>query len=233
MGYMRIFYVDYENVMDIGLNGIAKLTSEDTVKIFYSEDAQRMSLGTHRRIIESKAVFAYQKLSPDMKTLKNALDFLIIHELEATMKSDKSSEYFIVSKDTDFDRFIEEKQKKKYKIKRIAEVCQVSATDGNKLLIPIQNKSSIDANVNRIKENIAKKKTEQENGRKKKEQVVRSYIGRDLKDYSEWREYIVEAYMESKSKQELNNKLQQIFENEAVSEILTALKNLIKDMPGR
>lgn len=46
---MRFFYVDYENVMDSGLNGIAKLTSSDTVKIFYSEDAQRLSFGTHRR----------------------------------------------------------------------------------------------------------------------------------------------------------------------------------------
>lgn len=54
---MRIFYIDYENVMDSGLNGIAKLTDSDTVKIFYSENAQRMSFGTHRRIIESKAVF--------------------------------------------------------------------------------------------------------------------------------------------------------------------------------
>ena len=213
---MRIFYVDYENVMDSGLNGIAKLTSEDTVKIFYSEDAQRISFGTHRRIVESKAVFAYQKISPDMKTLKNALDFLIIHELEATMKLDKSTEYYIISKDTDFDGFIEEKLKKKYKIKRITEVCQVSLTDMNKELKPIQNNNIHNSNSNIVKENIAKNKTEQENVRKKKEQTIRSYIGRDLKEYNECREYIIEAYMESTSKQELNNKFQQIFDNETV-----------------
>lgn len=226
MENMRIFYVDYENVRDKGLNGIAKLTSKDTVKIFYSEDAQRMSFGTHRRIIESKAVFAYQKLSPDVKTLKNALDFMIIHELEAIMKSNKSSEYYIISKDGDFDGFIEGKIKKKYKIKRIDEVCQVFAIERNKESKSVQNKNI--NNANRIK-----KKIEQENGRKRKEQIIRSFIGRDLKEYNEWREDIVEAYVEATSKQELNNMLQQTFDNESVSEILFAIKNLTKDMPGR
>lgn len=131
--YMRIFYIDYENVMDSGLNGIAKLTASDTVKIFYSEDAQRMSFGTHRRIIESKAVFTYQKISPDLKTVKNALDVLILQDLEATMKTDKSSDYYIVSKDNDFDGFIDEKLKKKYKIKRIFEVCQASTSKDSKV----------------------------------------------------------------------------------------------------
>ena len=209
---MRIFYIDYENVMDSGLNGIAKLTASDTVKIFYSEDAQRMSFGTHRRIIESKAVFTYQKISPDLKTVKNALDVLILHDLEATMKTDKSSDYYIVSKDNDFDGFIDEKLKKKYKIKRIFEVCQASTSKDT---------------------NARQKKTDIEAASKKKEQVIRSHIGRYLKEYNEWKEDIVEAYMESSSRQELNNRLQQTFENEAVSEILSALKNIIKDMPGR
>lgn len=210
--------------MDSGLNGITKLTSSDTVKIFYSEDAQRMSFGTHRRIVESKAVFTYQKISPDLKTVKNVLDVLILQDLEATMKTDKSSDYFIVSKDNDFDGFIDEKIKKKYKIKRITEVCQASAAtkEANK---PVNNKP----NGNDAKQ----KKAEQENARKKKEQVIRSHIGKYLKEYKKWKEDIVQAYMESQSRRELNNRLQQTFTNEAVSEILAALKDLIKDMPGR
>lgn len=220
---MRLFYIDYENVMDSGLNGIAKLTSSDVVKIFYSEDAQRMSFGTHRRIIESQASFSYQKISPDLKTVKNALDVLILQDLESTMKTDKSSDYYIVSKDNDFDGFIEEKIKKKYKIKRITEVCQGSVIKEN-------DKSS---KSNNSKNADKKKKEELEEARRKKEQVIRSHIGKYLKEYKEWKEDIVEAYMESSSRQELNNRLQQTFENEAVSEILSALKNIIKDMPGR
>ena len=80
---------------------------------------------------------------------------------------------------------------------------------------------------------LDRKKTDIEAASKKKEQVIRSHIGRYLKEYNEWKEDIVEAYMESSSRQELNNRLQQTFENEAVSEILSALKNIIKDMPGR
>lgn len=228
---MRFFYVDYENVMDSGLNGIAKLTSSDTVKIFYSEDAQRLSFGTHRRIIDSQATFAYKKVSPDMKTIKNALDILIIQDLEVIMKTDKSSEYYIVSNDNDFDGFIEEKIKKNYMIWRIAEVCQSSAITKEATKPAHNSNSTVE---NKAKENANnQKKAEQENARKKKEQVIRSHIGRYLKEYKEWKEYIVEAYMESSSRQELNNKLQQTFENEAVHDILSALRNLIKDMPGR
>lgn len=230
---MRNFYVDYENVKDSGLYGIAKLRASDTVKIFYSEDAQRISFGTHRRIIESNATFIYKKLSPDIKSLKNALDVLIIHELDSIMKSDKGSEYYIVSRDNDFDGFIEEKQKKKYKIKRIAEVCQISASPRNENLKSVQNKNDKNTKTTKANENIAKKKTKQKIDRKKKEQIIRSHIGKSLKEYNEWKEDIVEAYMESTSRQELNNKLQKTFENEDVCEILKALKNLIKDMPGR
>jgi hypothetical protein len=227
---MRIFYIDYENVMDSGLNGIGKLTAADTVKIFYSEDAQRMSFGTHRRIIESKAAFLYQKISPDLKKVKNALDVLILQDLETTMKTDKSSDYFIVSKDNDFDSFIEEKLKKKYKIKRITEVCQASATKETSKIV--QNSKPV--SVNKSKDNAAKqKKAEQENAREKKEQVIRSYIDKNLREYEEWKEDIVEAYMESSSRQEFNRKLQQTFANEAVKEIFAGLKDLIKDMPGR
>ena len=147
-----------------------------------------------------------------MKTVKNALDVLILQDLEATMKTDKSSDYYIVSKDNDFDGFIDEKLKKKYKIKRIFEVCQASTSKDT---------------------NARQKKTDIEAASKKKEQVIRSHIGRYLKEYNKWKEDIVEAYMESSSRQELNNRLQQTFENEAVSEILSALKNIIKDMPGR
>lgn len=227
---MRLFYIDYENVKDSGLNGIAKLTISDAVKIFYSEDAQRMSFGTHRRIVESKAVITYQKIGSDLKTLKNALDILIVQEIETTMKNDKNSDYFIVSKDNDFDRFVEGKLKKNYKIKRITEVCQASATkDSNR---PAQNSTSPSAKITKDKD-AKQKKGDLGNARKKKEQVIRSYIGRCLKEYNEWKEDIVKAYMESSSRQELNNKLQKKFENEDVSEIFTALKNLIKDMPGR
>lgn len=45
---MKVFYIDFENVKDSGLNGIAKLSSEDVVRIYYSEDANKISFGNGR-----------------------------------------------------------------------------------------------------------------------------------------------------------------------------------------
>ncbi len=104
------------------MNGIAKLTASDTVKNFF---IVKMLRGCHlehtEELLNQKAVFLHiKKISPDLKTVKNALDVLILQDLEATMKTDKSSDYYIVSKDNDFDGFIDEKLKKKsIKSKRI------------------------------------------------------------------------------------------------------------------
>ena len=69
-------HIDFESVKDSGLNGIAKLNSEDIVRIYYSEDANKMTFGTHRRIIESPACFEYSRMRQDLKGLKNALDVI-------------------------------------------------------------------------------------------------------------------------------------------------------------
>ena len=52
---MNYFLVDYENVRVSGLDGLAKLTENDVVIIFYSVNADSLTFGLHRRINESKA----------------------------------------------------------------------------------------------------------------------------------------------------------------------------------
>ena len=69
---MNYFLVDYENVHADGLRGIASLSERDKVIIFYSENAETMTFGLHRRLGESKADVSYQKVSVGGK---NALDF--------------------------------------------------------------------------------------------------------------------------------------------------------------
>ncbi len=223
---MRFFYVDYENRKKDGLNGIAKLTSSDNVKIYYSEDAQTMTFGAHRRIMESKANFEYRKMDSAMKGVKNLLDVLLMHDLDSIMKDDKNREhqYFIVSEDKkDFDGFVNEKSKK-YRIYRISEVCKASAcVDEINSLLQSNKKTS-----------QTSEKEEKELILKKKEQVFRSFFGKSLKSkYEEHKENIIEAYLESSTKQEFNNKLQQYFYNEDVSYILEVTKNFTKDWPGR
>jgi len=212
---MKIFYIDFENVKDSGLNGIAKLNSEDIVRIYYSEDANKITFGTHRRIIESPAKFEYVRMRQDLKGVKNALDVILMKELSERMTQENSAEFYIVSADGDFDNYIQEKKKKKISISKITEVCQA-----NKVIE--QNHKQVQPGKNKEEE------------RKKKEMIFRSHFGKFLKDdYEDNKEDILEAYMNSNTRQEFNNNLQQYFYNEAVSDILSRMNALIKNMPGR
>ena len=210
---MKIFYIDFENVKDSGLNGIAKLNSKDIVRIYYSEDANKMTFGTHRRIIESPAHFEYSRMRKDLKGVKNALDVILMKDMSDRIVEEKTADFFIVSNDGDFDNYIEEKRKNKINISRINEVCK----------------------ANQIQDEPRQKKiTTHQEERKKKEQIFRSYLGRYLKDdYEDDKEDIFDAYMNAESRQELNNNLQKYFYNEAVSDILKRMSDLTKNMPGK
>ena len=82
----RVFLVDYENVKTQGLNGISKLTESDTVCIFYSENADNMTFGLHRRLMETKANVQYQKVEVGYK---NALDFQLSSYLGYVISQNK------------------------------------------------------------------------------------------------------------------------------------------------
>lgn len=212
---MKIFYLDFENVKDSGLNGIAKLSSDDVVRIYYSEDANKITFGTHRRIIESPAKFEYSRMPKDMKGVKNALDVILMKDMSERIIEEKNADFFIVSVDGDYDGYIAEKRKKKINIQKISEVCKATKTEIHPKPINPNNTSGQDE-------------------KKKKEQIFRTHFGKYLKDdYEENKEEILQAYMDADSRQELNNNLQQYFYNEAVSDILKRLSGLTKNMPGR
>ena len=156
----------------------------------YSEDAETMTFGVHRRIIESRAKFEYCRIDSKIKySVKNALDVLLLNDLTDTIKQHKMGEFYIVSKDSDYDYYIKSMHERKINIYKIDD--------------------------------------------KTKEQLFRSFFGRNLKNkYGEYKEEIVQAYMESRSRQELNNSLQIFFYNENVCEIMRVMQDYIKDMPG-
>lgn len=102
---LNYYLVDYENVNKTGLNGVAKLDKDDVVCIFYSENADSLTFGLHRRLNESAAEIIYKKV---VIGNKNALDFqlssylgYIIHENES---EGKQYDYYIVSKDKAFEK---------------------------------------------------------------------------------------------------------------------------------
>lgn len=116
MGY---YLVDYENVKKDGLNGINKLTEEDVVCIFYSENADTLTFGLHRRLNESRANITFQKVEVGTK---NALDFQLATFLGYAIAENKEQEYFIVTKDTGFNVLCSYWAKRKIKIMIVADV---------------------------------------------------------------------------------------------------------------
>lgn len=95
------YIVDYENVKAAGLDGVSKLTADDTVHIFYSENADTLTFGLHKRLNEADAVISYQKVEVGQK---NALDFQLASFLGYLIREneDVDAAYYIITKDKGF-----------------------------------------------------------------------------------------------------------------------------------
>ncbi len=97
------YLVDYENVKSEGLNGIHRLDADNTVCIFYSRNADRISCDMNLNFRESKAEITYHHVEVGVK---NALDFQLSSYLGKivgeNINSGKNCKYFIVSKDNGF-----------------------------------------------------------------------------------------------------------------------------------
>lgn len=100
---MAIYLIDYENVKC--LTGINELTSEDTVIIFYSKNANTLTFETHRELISSSAKIHYKSVSVGGK---NALDFQLASYLGYLINNDNksNSEFCIISKDNGFSYLV-------------------------------------------------------------------------------------------------------------------------------
>lgn len=97
---MAVFLVDFENVRSDDLSCVNQLSSGDRVILFYSEKADKISIGLHRRILESKAVFEYRKAEVG---LKDALDFQLVTYLGFLVAANAKETYVVVSNDKGFD----------------------------------------------------------------------------------------------------------------------------------
>lgn len=219
----RYFLVDYENVNRDGLNGVTKLSEEDCVRIYYSESAQTMTFGLHRRINESKALFEYIKVQIP---IKNAVDCQILFDLRDIAKENRDAEYFIVSKDTDFDQAIEEFHVQNIRVKKVQEICKRDE--------PIKQEQTKKTEIKKNTKNTTEKASKSSE-KEKRESQVRSFFGRHFKKklYTEHKEDIIQVVLKGKTKQQINNHLMKFYPSETVSEIYKKLQPLIKDLPGK
>ena len=126
---MNYFLVDYENVNVAGLNGITSLTENDSVIIFYSENANTLTFGMHRRINESKAEIKFQKV--EVKE-KNALDFQLCtylgYLIRDTMTEENLNNYFVVSNDKSYLSLIDYWKRFKIDLQVVSDLSEKKVT---------------------------------------------------------------------------------------------------------
>ena len=100
---MAYYLIDFENVKSRGMEGVELLTEEDTVCIFYSDNADSMTFDLHRQLNETKANIIYHKVAVGTK---NALDFQLATYLGYLICEQQREgihpNYFIVTKDNGF-----------------------------------------------------------------------------------------------------------------------------------
>ena len=100
---MAYYLIDFENVKSRGMEGVELLTEEDTVCIFYSDNADSMTFDLHRKLNETKADIIYHKVAVGTK---NALDFQLATYLGYLVCEQQREgihpNYFIVTKDNGF-----------------------------------------------------------------------------------------------------------------------------------
>lgn len=105
----NFFLVDYENVKIDGLNGIENRKKTDSVCIFYSKNADKMSFDLHAVLNNTKAVISTQRVRVGYK---NALDFQLTSFLgyaisQCAEKCKKKVDFYIVTKDNGFNCLID------------------------------------------------------------------------------------------------------------------------------
>lgn len=109
------YLVDYENVNKDGLNGVGKLDSNHSVYIFYSEKADSMTFGLHKRLMETKASVDFFKVKVGTK---NSLDFQLVSFLGYLIAKNEEDTFVVVSKDTGYNSVVEFWSRKKINISR-------------------------------------------------------------------------------------------------------------------
>jgi hypothetical protein len=101
---MAIYLIDYENVHKNGLNGIEKLTAEDTVVIFAGNMINDMPIEIVMAILDSPAQTRIKKMK---KTADNYLDFQLATCIGGLVISGEDKEFFIISNDRGYEAVID------------------------------------------------------------------------------------------------------------------------------
>jgi hypothetical protein len=207
---MSIYLIDYENVNEAGLEGIASLSDEDTVYIFYNSQITKTI--PFVRGIEMVKTNAQIEFIQTNKSGKNYLDFQLSTYLGYLVGSGKKGVVFIISKDAGFDSIVD------FWKGRSINICRQESISRNKQKAPVKAEPAkktesvvADGNKQGLPESYRKKVRA---AVKPEKLPTSSYAG------------IYKAIVGSKSKTELNNALVKNFDNARGGKIYGLVKGI-------
>ena len=104
--YLNNFFVDYENVGSSGLTGISSLGKDDKITVFYTQNAQSITLDAFDMLRNSSACVEFVKVDAGEK---NALDFQLATQLGFTIAENarhftkEQPNYYIITHDKGYN----------------------------------------------------------------------------------------------------------------------------------
>lgn len=190
------------------------------------ENADNMTFGLHRRLMETKANVQYQKVEVGYK---NALDFQLSSYLGYVISQNKFNGitdclYYIVTKDQGFLCL------KNYWHRRRAKVYQVTDVTGN-CEVTSEKKESTSSDKKTQEPKKAEKKSKETKPAKKDPMTQK--VESLLKDKGDV-EFAVKCINHYKTKSGVNNELLKYYkDSKKASEVYNAIKPLLADKKGK
>ncbi len=203
------YFVDYENVKSAGLIGVENLAENDCLRIYYGKETPNIPFTFMRKLNNTPARVECTKV---LLQIKNGADCQILFEILQAYKFNPFTNFFIISKDSDFDVPIEEFKKKfGVKIKKIQKISDAYNT-------AVQEKP--------VTKTVPDSKPAEPLTRD--EQIDRIFDSElNISPYIEHRTEILNLIKTSPDKQTLHNSLQKLIPTQNVNAVLDAYETLL------
>ena len=203
------FFVDFENVGSTGLIGIESLTENDCVRIYYSNDPN-VDMDTVVNMVHSAAKKKIQfiKLPDSLKkmNLPNALDIVLLTDISRIAASLGKAPAVVISNDKGYDPVISE----------------ISSTNKTNSILRLDSIRSMLCFKDQQNESIGVDHN-----------ALKLLFDGSLKKYVADKNKIVDIVKTSKTRCEINNRINSSFDSEGAKEIMGALRPVIRSLPGQ
>lgn len=213
------YFVDYENVNHAGLVGLERLSAGDCIRIYYGRVAQTIPFPYMRKLSRLAARVEYTKV---LLPIANGADCQILFEVLQAYRISPLTNYFIISKDTDFDVPIEEFKKifglNITKIRKIEDAFPPAVQ-------PISVPQTVTVNQSDIPLDFAKNLSRNDGI----EYIFDTQL--DMPPYIDHRTDILRLIKTSPDKLTLNSELTKLIPGSCVSTIFKTFKTVLQNLP--